>query len=443
MIDYTYLELQNPWWEDKKAINNDLEIKELEKLPYQYRPKTVLDLPLRKGDVNIITGPRQTGKSTAIKLYIKSLLEKGFHSTGVLFFNCDVLSKHQDIIDLILEFIKRGENDNKAIFLDEISSVAQWSYAIKWLADGGFLRDATLFLTGSSSIQLKKSGELLPGRRGKGKDINFLPINFKEFLVLKGVDIKKKGFQTMVKIEKLFEEFLIWGGFLRNINVHPLENELYLATLKSDLYKARKKEDFLREVIRKLILSLSAQTSYTNIAEEAELGSKNTAIEYLSFLIDSFFFKEVKFFDISQKKIVLKKNKKYYTTDPYLIWLFTSFITGNVNFPRMEQRYSSPSEKGKLIENFIASELYKVGSDFYYFQNSSEIDFYLPKEKIGIEVKYKNRVTNDDLKPLTTKIIPNNVSKIIVTKNLFEKRGNIYLIPAQLITLSELWPKLS
>ena len=103
MIDYTYLELQNPWWEDKKTINNDLEIRELEKLPYQYRPKTVLNLPLRKGDINIITGPRQTGKSTAIKLYIRSLLEMDFHPKGVLFFNCDALSKHQDIINLILK----------------------------------------------------------------------------------------------------------------------------------------------------------------------------------------------------------------------------------------------------------------------------------------------------------------------------------------------------
>jgi len=109
----------------------------------------------------------------------------------------------------------------------------------------------------------------------------------------------------------------------------------------------------------------------------------------------------------------------------------------------MEQQYNSSSEKGKLVENFIASELSKTGVNFYYSQYSSEVDFFLPKEKLAIEVKYKNRVTSDDLKPFITKIIPNNVNKIIVTKNQLEKRGNINLIPAQLVTLSELWPKLS
>lgn len=441
MIDYTYVELQNPWWEDKDSIDEDEKIKEFSNLEYKYEPKSVLDLPLRKGDVNIITGPRQTGKSTAIKLYIQRLLRLNFPPKAILFFNCDALSNRQDIIDLIREYDKREDDSKKAIFLDEVSSVPNWSYAVKWLVEAGILKNSTVFLTGSSSIQLKKSGEFMPGRRGKGKDIYFLPIKFREFLSLKGIDIKKKGLKTLIKIDRLFEEFLITGGFLKNINYRSSNNDLYLQTLRSDLYKAGKKEDFLREVIKKILTSLSSQTSYTNIAEEAELGSKNTAIEYLNFLADSFFIKETKFYDISQKRVILKKNKKYYTTDPYLVWLFTSFFSGVLDFSAVEKFYNSPSEKAKLVENFIASELSKDKIDFYYFQNSSELDFYLPKEKLAIEVKYKERITGDDLKPVRMKAIPNNVKKIIVTKKQMEKIGDIYLLPAELVTLSDLWPK--
>lgn len=440
MIDYTYAELQNPWWEDKEAIDEDGKLREFSGLKYKYQPKKVLDLPLHKGDINIITGPRQTGKSTAIKLYIKNLLKNNFPPRAILFFNCDALSTRQDIIDLILEFNKRTNFSRKAFFLDEVSAVANWPHAIKWLIDGSFLKEATVFLTGSSSIQLKKSGELMPGRRGKGKDIRLLPINFQEFLILKGIDPKQKGLKNLVKIERLFEEFLVMGGFLRNINYRPIENTIYLETLRSDLYKAGKKEDFLREVVRKLLNSLSSQTSYSNIAEEAELGSKNTAIDYLGFLADSFFVKETKFYDISQKRLVLKKNKKYYTTDPYMVWLFASFFSGVINFSSVEKFFRSASEKGKLIENFIASELYKSAVEFYYFQNSTELDFYLPKEKLAIEVKYKEKITSDDLKPLKLKALPKKFKKILVTKNQLGKRGEIYLIPVESVTLSDLWP---
>lgn len=441
MIDYTYTELQNPWWEEAGAIEQDEKIKEYSGLKYKYNPRGILDLPLRKGDINIITGPRQTGKSTAIKLYIRSLLKSKFPPPAILFFNCDALSNKQDVIDLIIEYDKRVNQPERAIFLDEISSIPDWSYGIKWLFDAGFMKRSTAFLTGSSSIQFKRSGEFLAGRRGKGKDIQFLPITFKEFLKLKDVDIKSKGLKTLVKIERLFEEFLIYGGFLRNINIKPPDNNLYLQTLRSDLYKAGKKEDFLKEVIKKILSSLSSQTSYTNIAEEAELGSKNTAIDYLGFLVDSFFIKETKFYDINQKKVILKKNKKYYSTDPYLLWLFTSFISGVLNFSVMEKYYHVQAEKAKLVENYVASELNKSQIEFYYYQNSSELDFYLPKEKLSIEVKYKAKITSDDLKPVKLKAIPENVKKIIVTKKHMEKRGDIYLLPAQLVTLSDHWPK--
>ncbi|OGK41918.1 hypothetical protein A2954_02610 [Candidatus Roizmanbacteria bacterium RIFCSPLOWO2_01_FULL_37_12] len=441
MIDYTYAQLQNPWWDNPGEIENDEKIKEYLSLTYKYWPKNVLDLPIRNSDINIITGPRQTGKSTAIKLYIRNLLKSKFPSRAILFFNCDALSKKQEIIDLIIEFDRRTVKTIKVIFLDEVSSIPNWSYAIKWLSDSGILKTTTVFLTGSSSILLKRSGEFLAGRRNKGKNIQFLPISFKDFLKLKGVDVNNKGLKTLIQTERLFEEFLIYGGFLRNINKKPPENDLYIQTLRSDLYKARKKEDFLKEVVKKILASLTSQTSYTNVAEEAELGSKNTAIEYLTFLTDSFFLKETKFYDINQNRVLHKKNKKFYTTDPYLIWLFNSFISGVLSFSVMEKFYNAPSEKAKLVENFIASELNKSHVDFYYYQNSSELDFYLPKEKLAIEVKYKNRITSVDLQPLNNKSIPKKVKKIIVTKNQApNKTGGISLIPVELVTLSSYWP---
>lgn len=441
MVDYSYLTLQNPWWQNAAAIREDDKIKEFESLKFQYHPTQILDVKLRAGDIILISGPRQTGKSTAIKLLIRKLIQDDWNPHHLFYFNCDALSSEKDIIDLIIQCQEVTESKKTIIFLDEISSVPNWPQGIKWLADAGRTKDTTLFLTGSSSINLKKSGELLPGRRGKGKDINFLPISFSEYLALHNVRIDPIGAVTAKKLAELssmkhmvykyYQAFLMSGGFLRNVNYGITEtgNDLYLKTLKSELYKAGKKEDSLREVVKKILHSLSSQTSYTNIAEEAELGSKNTAIDYLNFLADSFFVKETKFWDIAAGHVVLKKNKKFYTVDPYLVWLFEAFVTANVSF----QSFFGLIDESKLAENFVASELLKAGHDAYFYQNTSELDFYIPKLNMGVEVKYKEKITRDDLKPLS--VTPR---KILVSKNTLEKRDGVFIVPIYFFPLLDL-----
>lgn len=441
MIDNSYLTLQNPWWQSATTIEEDDKIKEFESLKFQYHPTKILDVALRPGDITLITGPRQTGKSTAIKLLIRKLIQNDWNPHHLFYFNCDALSSEKDIIDLIIQCQEVTESKKTIIFLDEISSVPNWPQGIKWLADTGLTNHATLFLTGSSSINLKKSGELLPGRRGKGKDINFLPISFSEYLALHNVRIdpigavtaKKLAELTSIKhaVQKHYQAFLTTGGFLRNINYGIAEtgNDLYLKTLKSELYKAGKKEDSLREVVRKILSSLSAQTSYTNIAQEAELGSKNTAIDYLNFLADSFFLKETKCWDIPAKRVVLKKNKKFYTIDPYLIWLFEGFVTASLSF----KSFWGLIDESKLAENFVASELLKAGHDAYFSQNASELDFYIPKLQVGVEVKYKEKITSDDIKPLDKAR-----KKILVSKHTLETQGGRFILPIYFFPLLDL-----
>ena len=54
----------------------------------------------------------------------------------------------------------------------------------------GFDRNATYVVTGSSALDLKKSSEKLPGRRGKGCDFVLLPLSFRQFLSILYPQIK-------------------------------------------------------------------------------------------------------------------------------------------------------------------------------------------------------------------------------------------------------------
>lgn len=452
MIDYNLLAIQNPWWQSTSAIEQDPKIKEFKDAAIKYRPSEILDLKFVNGAINIVLGPRQTGKSTTIKLLVRHLLRDSFPAEQIFYFNCDAIESRQELIKLALRYLDSIKTVNTLpenyILLDEISSVTDWPFAIKWLADAGQLARSKILLTGSSSINLKKSGEYLPGRRGKGKDIMFLPVKFDEFFALTKPEFKlpstiksflqikklhteliKKG----IKIEQVYANFLLTGGFLKMIDLfvkrEPFTEavELYNSTLKSEMAKFGKKEVNSRMILRKLISSLTAETSYTNIAEEAELGSKNTAIDYLNFFSDSFLLNEVLFHSIPQRRLRIKKNKKFYPTDPFILWIFKSFVTGSSQIEAMRKEYNRPPLDSYLAELFVGSELYKRNCEFYYYKNSRELDFYLPKLNLGIEVKYKNKITASDLKPLEQA-----KKKILVSKDTLERRNETLIIPASL-----------
>ncbi len=437
MIDYKYFLIQNPWWQQSQAIEHDDKIVEHARARYPYTPKDILGLPLGKGDVHVITGPRQTGKSTALKLLIKKHIDRGtLPPRSLVYFGCDAVDGAQGLIDLVLAYQEYTAAQKPTLMiLDEVSSVDRWPHAIKWLVDAGRMKQTTMVLTGSSSIQLKKSGELLPGRRGKGKDIRFLPISFSQYVELTTKSAATVSLGSPHAVAELSElsgpakraygTFLETGGFLRNINngLTVQTNALYLASLKSELYKAGKKEESMREVIRKIITSLSSQTSYTNIAEEAELGSKNTAIDYLSFLVDSFFLQETKFWNREERRVVLKKNKKFYTIDPYILWVFQGLVSGIADFGS----FPTLIDSSHTAENFVATELIKQQRHFYFFHNTRELDFYLPEETTGIEVKYKDKITSDDLKGLHA-----SKQKLLISKNTLEHRGDTWIVPVHL-----------
>jgi predicted AAA+ superfamily ATPase len=459
MIDYDLLAIQNPWWKNKELIKNDDKLREFTSSQIKYYPKNILDLKLEAEAINILSGPRQTGKSTALKLLIRNLLEQKFPPERIFYFNCDALSSRKDIIDLVLSFLNGIRGSQEAIpanylFLDEISSVIDWPYAVKWLADGGFFTDSKMILTGSSSINLKKSGEFLPGRRKKGRDIRYLPIAFGEYVKLILPEIfTGQVFSSYRKLEQFSQEltrkeanlpqiynnFLLSGGFLKMINSFIAKEpfldtvEIYKSSLKSELAKTGKKELFARKVLEKVVNSLTAETSYANVAEEAELGSKNTAADYLGFFSDAFMLKETLFYNIPQKRVVMKKNKKYYPADPFLLWIFNSFISGSSDISGFYQKYASSPLDSQLAESFTASELFKHDHEFYFFRNTKELDFYIPKLELGIEVKYKNKIVSSDLEGLRSA-----KRKIVVSKHSLEKRDDILIIPAYLFGLIDL-----
>lgn len=185
---------------------------------------------------------------------IKDLLTEGRDSKSIFYYSCDLVSNEKELFEVINEYLDWALTfrlDRKYIFLDEISSVKNWEKGLKYLVDAGILKNISVILTGSHSIDIKRSIERLPGRRGEGDeplDKILLPMKFAEFAetvnpVIRKLFERNDLFQSEKRrniifglfdkeidpvldllriyqdeLDRLFEQYLITGGVPRSIN---------------------------------------------------------------------------------------------------------------------------------------------------------------------------------------------------------------------------------
>src|SRR3989338_7353321 len=190
-MQITYLVEQNPWWKEKEKIERDYDIIKWKEKRHKWVPNIVNKIDSEPFSFHILLGPRQAGKTTAMKLLIKRLLEKE-DPKGIFYFNCEELGDYREVLELIetyLEFKEDNKIKNSFLILDEVTSAHELYKAIKSLIDKGKLKNETLLITGSSSLSIKREIELFPGRRGKGEDLVLMPLSFRQFLNVTNPDL--------------------------------------------------------------------------------------------------------------------------------------------------------------------------------------------------------------------------------------------------------------
>ncbi len=460
MIDNNLIYQQNPWWQRPEAINNDPRIVALNNLPLVWHPPFIDSLDISNDAVHILTGPRQIGKSTSIRFLIQDmLLKKNTPPKNVFLFNCDILNNPRELAEIVMFYLDNvAMPGRKYIFLDEVTAVENWPNGIKWLIDTGKGAECVYILTGSSSIKLKKSGEFLPGRRGKGRDLSLRPLKFRDYvgLVKPGVarplppeagfsEIKKYYSDLLLaapEFPALFERYCLHGGFLKPMNelhssglIQPETVDIYLSWIRGELAKDKKREHIGRLLLEKMRLSLGTGLSYQAFGEYMDVASHNTARTYLDFFIDSFIVNEVPFIEISQKRVAWRKNRKYYFSDPFIYWIITNWGQGGGSITQVfKEMFNVPEIAGALIENVVENHLCHWGDHLGYgAAQGREIDFVIIAKDTGVEVKFQNKVTSYDaaaLKPFKR--------SYLVSKNTLEDMGHAIAIPAHLFCMIEL-----
>jgi predicted AAA+ superfamily ATPase len=387
---------QNPWLEGRK----DYHIEKWESMKIRWVPRWINEVSLEPYSLNFIIGPRQTGKTTGIKLLINELLKKNAPES-IFYFDCTLLTTTESLRKVLEEYleIKKSEKvESSFIFLDEVTNLNGWWKIVKGYVDMGIFKDDVISISGSSSIKLKGEAELFPGRRGKGKDILVLPLTFKEFLEIKGVEIKsekdiendmKNLWKIEDKIRGEFKNYLKCGGFPLSINEDPTAEAQLIASIESELLRAGKSLELTQAIISSILRKAPSPLSFSTIGKDVGVSYK-TVQEYIEtlqrlFVLGSALFK--------QNRIKWGKERKFFFLDPFLAKTL-SLWTG--------EKYLESA----FYEWLVQAHLQRKFNSVYYFRNKFEIDCIANNLKIEVKVGKPHRNYPKEVLILDEKNLP-------------------------------------
>jgi len=390
------MERFNPWWQDEP----DEHITNWEQNEIKWRPDIIKNIKLEPFSLHFLTGPRQIGKTTSIKILINDLLKQKTSPNSIFYYQCDELVDFKELGEILDNYYNIREYwgvKQSYIFLDEITFVQDWWRAIKARIDNNQFKNDIVVLTGSASIDLLKQKERFPGRRGHGQDLILLPLSFNNYIKL-FEDLKSKNIEITgttdfledLKVNKVFSStfaklftgYLTSGGFPLSIidyvkdgKINESTKKTYLDWLKSDWQKEGKNERYMKEVISYLVQSRLSPISWLSISKNTSINSPHTAENYVSTL-ESIHAAMIMYQIEPDSKINYKKNKKIHFLDPFIYRLMAEYTRNEILTEN-------------IVESVVANHLNRKFPT-YFWKRTTEIDVIslINDNQLGFEVKW-------------------------------------------------------
>ena len=356
------IEILNPWWFGEK--DSDLEKWRVQRI--RWFPEWLRGLSLRPFSLNFLVGPRQVGKTTGIKLLIRSLIEKGVEPEKIIYLNAELSPSLERFQETLLSISKGGFS---LIFIDEVTSLEGWWKPLKGLIDSGAFGKSSVTVSGSMSLKLKRQAELFPGRTGWGRMVEVMPLSFSR--LIKVLNMGRKSSE----IKKAFETYSRLGGFPASLNHHEKFYSDWVKALESDILKTGLSLKTSYQLFSSLLTKLPSPVSYQAVASDIGVSYKTVA-EYLERFEDLFVLKLVYWRE--NGKISFRKEKKILFRDPFILHVL-SFWT--------RERFLEAA----LYENIVQEHLLRRFGEIYYYRNAFEIDCIAGDLKVEVKAGKPHR----------------------------------------------------
>jgi predicted AAA+ superfamily ATPase len=333
-----------------------------------------------------VVGPRRAGKSYFMYQLIQFLLRDGRYSKeDILFVDFEDYRLGgfggRDMDELFAAFYQLAGRYPRFLFFDEVQNLGDWNRVLRTLHNR---RRFKIIVSGSNSRLLGR--EIATELRGRYEDFLMLPFSFREYLQYRTISFTPASLRTAARgnIVAAFDDYLRHGGFPEVVTV---SNEAERRKLLQNYFKTIFYRDILERYNVKARYVLDAMMNdfletYSDLFSitrfEKHLkgnglpGSKRTIANYLHYLQEAFFIIANEKFSFSPRRRIMNP-KKIYLID-----------TG---FAALGRPFSE--NRGKILENVVAIELFRRETELYYFKSRNECDFVLkqgPRPTLAIQV---------------------------------------------------------
>lgn len=355
---------------------------------------------LQDTPVILVSGARQTGKST----FCRQLREEGIIAGEYVTMDDPAVlaAAKADPMGFLL-------NMGDQLIIDEVQRVPELFLSLKKLTDDN--RQRRVLLTGSSDVMMMPTvADSLAGRMELHKlwplsvdEINKKPSSFLRNLILEGGNFQS-GKADWNKLISLIKR----GGYPEVVNRETEKRrakwlqEYLTAILQKDIRNLANIDGLVQ--IPKILNLISVRVGSTvNMSDIARLaGIKNTSFQrYMALLEQVFLIIKIPAWTPNSEGQYVK-SPKYFMNDTGLLCQIKG---GDENLP------ADRTKAGSLLENFVALEIIKQISWFeqplklmhFSMHKGAEVDLVIEtgkKQLIGIEVKSKASLNNDDFKGL-------------------------------------------
>ena len=375
---------------------------------------------LKTDEFLIFVGARQSGKTTILKQLQAELIKNNQETYFLNLEDLEYVSLLNKTPKNIFKIFPIDLNKKTYVFVDEIQYLKNPSNFLKYLYDE-YKGKIKILASGSSAFYIdKKFKDSLVGRK---KIFNVSTLSFSEFLTFKKqktVNLKKITLSEKEKIIKLYEEYMIYGGYPQVVLTRQDEKievlrEIAFSYVKKDILEANITKP---EIFYKMLKILASQTGnlFNSLNLANTLGVSKTAI-------DNYFYVMRKSFHIAQLNPFYRNMRKEITKMPKVYFLDTGLRNFFVNdfSPYINRR-----DRGELLENSVFRQYRKYfeKDNLKYWRTigKNEVDFILD-EKQAVEVKANVKNFRNSKYKKFMELYP-NIKLSIVT---FAKKENKYL----------------
>jgi predicted AAA+ superfamily ATPase len=336
--------------------------------------------------IQVLAGPRQTGKTTLIHQALESIDIPSHYASAD-----NVPNRSKTWIEQQWEIARlrtkaAGKEKEFILALDEIQKINDWTEIVKrlWDEDGRKKTPIKVVILGSSPLLLQKGLEESLGGRFEMIYISHWP--FKEMR-------DSFGFT--------FEEYVYFGGYPGSVSLtsdedrwkNYIKDALIETTISKDILMMTRvdKPALLRQLFELGSLYSGQILSFNKmIGQLQDAGNTTTLAHYLKLLSGAGM--------LSGIEKYAGETVRQRTSSPKFQVMDNSLLTAQSGYLFNEYK-TNPELWGRLVESSIGSYLLNVLKGtrikvFYWRERDKEVDFVLEKggRKVAIEVKSGSRM---------------------------------------------------